>query len=115
MSKSDKSLDEQIAEVERRLARHRAELRAIAAEARSRISVTRSIPVAMAVALGIGFAASRFVRRPARPAPAPAAHRSPPTRLMGAIAGMMLPALIRPLQHVVAQWVAERMQRSSAR
>ena len=115
MSPSDKSLDEQIAEVEQRLARHRAQLRVIVAEARSRISVTKSIPVAMAVALGVGFAASRFVRKPARPAPASTVQRSPPTRLLGAIAGAMLPALIRPLQHVVAQWITERMHRGGAR
>lgn len=108
----DKSLDEQIAEVEQRLARRRAELRLIAAEARSRISVTKSIPVAMVVALFIGFAASRFVRKPARPAPVAVERPSRPTRLMGAIAGVMLPPLIRPLQHLVAEWLAERMHRS---
>jgi hypothetical protein len=113
MSRSDKSLDEQIAEVEGRIARRRAELRLLAAEARSRISVTKSIPVAMALALGVGFAASRFVRRPARRAPAPVDRRSHPARLLGAIAGVMLPPLIRPLQHLVAEWLAERVHRGA--
>lgn len=112
MSEKDKSLDEQIAEVEKRLARRRAELRMLTADARSRISVTKSIPVAMALALGIGFAASRFVRKPARPAPVYATERrSHPARVLGAIAGVMLPPLIRPLQHLVAEWLAERMHR----
>ena len=114
MSRNDKSLDEQIAEVEQRLARRRAELRLLTAEARSRINVTRSIPVAMALALGIGFAASRFVRKPARPAPVATERRSHPARLLGAIAGVMLPPLIRPLQHLVAEWLAERMQHRRA-
>jgi hypothetical protein len=112
MSRSDKSLDEQIAEVEERLANRRAELRLVAAEARSRISVTKTIPVAMALALGVGFAASRFVRRPARPAPS-VERRSHPARLLGAIAGVMLPPLIRPLQHLVAEWLAERVHRGA--
>jgi hypothetical protein len=113
MSSSDKSLDEQIAEVERRLARRRSELRRFAAEARSRVSVTKTIPVAVVAALAVGFAASRFVRKPARPVPHPVDGRSRSTRLMGAIAAAMLPPLIRPLQHAAAQWLAERMQRSA--
>jgi len=113
MSNSDKSLDEQIADVEKRLARRRAELRLFVAEARSRVSVTKTIPVAVVAALAVGFAASRFVRKPARPGPHPLDRRSRSTRLMGAIAGVMLPPLIRPLQHLAAQWLAERMHRSA--
>ena len=109
MTRSDKSLDEQIAEVEQRVARRRAELRHFVAVARSRVNATKTIPVAVIAALAVGFAASRFVRKPA--APAPIERRSRPTRLMGAIAGVMLPPLIRPLQHLVAQWLAERMHR----
>lgn len=111
MSRSDKSLDDQIAEVEERLARRRAELRVFVAQARSRVSVTKTIPVAIVAALAVGFAASRFVRRPARPAPIE--KRSRPTRLMGAIAAAMLPPLVRPLQHLAAQWLAERMHRTA--
>ena len=112
----DKSLDEQIAEVEARLARRRAELRLIVADARSRLGVSKAIPVAMAAALAIGFAASRFVRKPAPAARvAPAERRSRSARLLGAVASVMLPPLIRPLQHLVAQWIAERMHRPAAR
>lgn len=113
MNRNDKSLDEQIAEVEARLARRRAELRVIAAEARSRVSVTKTIPVAVAAALMIGFAASRFVRKPAKPEPVQ--RRSRPTRMMGALAGVMLPPLMRPLQQAAGQWIAQRMQRGGAR
>ena len=111
MTRRDKSLDDQIAEVEQRLAHRRAELRLFAAEARSRVSVTKTIPVAVVAALAVGFAASRFVRRPARPAPIE--KRSRPTRLMGAVAAAMLPPLIRPLQHLAAQWLTERMHRAT--
>jgi ABC-type uncharacterized transport system permease subunit len=114
MSRKDKSLDEQIAEVEARLSRRRTELRFMAAEARSRMSATKAIPVAVVAALAVGFAASRFVRKPARPAPVD--RRSRPTRMIGALAGIMLPPLMRPLQPAAAQWVAERMQhRAGAR
>jgi hypothetical protein len=113
MSSSDKSLDEQISEVEERLARRRAELRRFVAEARSRVSVTKTIPVAVVAALAIGFAASRFVRKPARPLPPPVDRRSRSTRLVGAIAAAMLPPLIRPLQHAAGEWLAQRMQRSA--
>jgi hypothetical protein len=112
---SDKSLDEQIAEVERRLAYHRAELRLIAAEARSRVSVRKSIPVAVVAALGIGFLASRFVRKPAKPQ-AVVIDRVPHSRsarLAGAIAAAVLPRLVRPLQHVAAQWIVQRMHRAA--
>jgi hypothetical protein len=113
MAKDDKSLDEQIAEVEGRLARRRAELRLFADEARSRISVRKSIPVAVVAALGVGFLASRFVRRPAKMQPQydrPARSRS--TRMAGALAAALLPRLLEPLQHVAAQWIAQRMHRA---
>lgn len=113
MQRTDQSLDQQIAEVEARLARRRAELRLLVAEAKSRLGATKAIPVAVVAALAIGFAASRFVRRPAQPAPV--AQRSRSTRLMGAIAGVMLPPLIRPLQHAAADWLSQRMQRTGAR
>jgi hypothetical protein len=113
MSHGDKSLDEQIAEVEKRLARRRAELALIAAEARSRVSVSKTLPVAVVAALAIGFAASRFVRKPARPEPLQRRSRS--TRIMGALAGAMLPPLMRPLQHAAAQWLSQRMHRAAAR
>ena len=113
MSRNDKSLDEQIAEVEKRLSRRRAELRFMAAEARTRIGATKAIPMAVVAALAVGFAASRFVRKPARPAPIE--KRSRPTRMMGALAGIILPPLMRPLQHAAAQWLAERMHRAGAR
>ena len=114
MVRKGKSLDEQIAEVEGRLAQRRAELRLLAAEARSRISVTKSIPVAVVAALAVGFLASRFVRRPARPQPIVERHaRSRSTRLAGAIAAALLPRLVRPLQHVAMQWIAQRMHRAA--
>jgi hypothetical protein len=113
MSHEPKSLDAQIAEVEARLSRRRAELRLMAAEARTRLSATKAIPVAVVAALAVGFAASRFVRKPARPLPVEKRSRS--TRMMGAIAGIMLPPLMRPLQHAAAQWLAQRMQRATAR
>jgi hypothetical protein len=113
MSRSDKSLDEQIAEVEGRLMRRRAELRLIAAEARSRLSIRNAIPVAVVAALAVGFAASRFVRKPAKPPPAARGSRS--TRMAGAIAAALLPRLVRPLQHAATQWLAERMHRAAAR
>jgi hypothetical protein len=34
---------------------------------------------------------------------------------MGALAGVLLPPLMRPLQHAAAQWLAQRMQRATAR
>lgn len=112
MRRTDQSLDEQIAQVEARLSRRRAELRLLAAEAKSRLSATKAIPVAVVAALAVGFAASRFVRKPARPAPA--AQRSRSARLIGAVATVLLPPLIRPLQHAAAEWLAHRMQRSGA-
>lgn len=113
MRRTDQSLDAQIAEVEARLARRRTELRLLAAEAKSRLSATKAIPIAVVAALAIGFAASRFVRKPARVSAV--AQRSRSARLMGAIAGVMLPPLIRPLQHAAAEWLSQRMQRTGAR
>jgi hypothetical protein len=118
MRRTDQSLDEQIAEVEARLARRRAELRELAADAKSRLSATKAIPFALAAALAVGFAASRFVRKPARPGrPSVAQHsqHSRSTRLIGALASVILPPLIRPLQHAAAEWFAQRMQRTGAR
>lgn len=115
MARNDKSLDEQIAAVERRLAHHRSELRLLAAEARSRISVTKSLPVAVIAALGVGFLASRFVRRPARVQPQVDRHaRSRSARMAGAIAAAVLPRLVKPLQHAVAHWLSQRMQQRAA-
>jgi len=109
----DKSLDEQIAEVEGRLARHRAELRLIAAEARSRVSVRNTIPVAVVAALAVGFLASRFVRKPAKPQIViERVPRSRSARMAGAVAAAVLPRLLRPLQYAAANWLAQRMARA---
>lgn len=113
MRRTDLSLDEEIAEIEGRLAQHRMQLRALAAEARSRMSVRNAGPVALVAALAVGFAASRFVRRPA-PAPVVARNRgSRATRIVGAIASMLLPRLVRPLQHAIEQWLTQRMRRNA--
>jgi hypothetical protein len=113
MGKSDRSLDEQIAEVEGRLARHRAELKLVVAEARSRVSVRKSIPVAVVAALAVGFLASRFVRRPAKPQVVVERYaRSRSARMAGAVAAAMLPHIAKPLQHMAATWIAQRMQRA---
>ncbi|HSC97527.1 MAG TPA: hypothetical protein VLI21_01385 [Casimicrobiaceae bacterium] len=117
MRRTDLSLDEEIAEVEGRLAQHRMQLRALAAEARSRVSLKNAVPVALVAALAVGFTASRFVRRPA-PAPAvmrSASRTSRTTRIAGALASALLPRLIRPLQHAIEQWLAERMRRPNYR
>ena len=110
MRRTGLSLDEEIAEVEGRLARHRVQLRLLAAEARSHISIKSAVPIAMVTALAIGFAASRFVRRPTSPPPA---RRGGPrtTRLLGAIAAALLPRLVRPLQNAAVHWLSERMSR----
>jgi hypothetical protein len=110
MRRTDLSLDEEIAEVERRLAQQRAQLRLLVAEARSHFSARSTLPVALAAALAIGFAASRCVRRPP-----PARRGSRPTRLFGALAAALLPPLIRPLQAAAVHWLAQRMSRSHAR
>ena len=115
MPQTEQSLDAEIAEVEGRLAHHRMQLRALSAEARSRVSVRSAVPVALAAALAVGFAASRFVRKPAS-VPAYASRRPPrATRLVGALASVLLPALVRPLQSAPTQWVHERMRRSQRR
>jgi hypothetical protein len=113
MAPTNRSLDEQIAEVEGRLAEHRAQLRLLAVEARSRISVSKSVPVAMLAALAVGFAASRFVRRPSRPVVARERPRS--ARMLGALAAALLPPLMRPLQHAATEWIMQRMHRGAAR
>ena len=117
MPQTEQSLDDEIAEVEGRLAQHRMQLRALSAEARSRVSVRSAVPVALAAALAIGFAASRFMRKPA-PAPAyayTARRPSSTTRLVGALASVLLPTLIRPLQSAATEWVHERMRRTRQR
>ena len=111
MPPTEQSLDEEIAEVEGRLAHHRMQLRALSAEARSRVNLRGAVPIALAAALAVGFAASRFTRKPA-PAPAYAARRpSRTTRLVGALASVLLPTLVRPLQSAATEWVHERMRR----
>jgi hypothetical protein len=114
MRRTDLSLDEEIAEVERRLSQHRAELRALAAEARSRVSVRKAVPVALVAALAVGFAASRFARRPPAPPAGVRSRGARTARVAGAIASALLPRLIRPLQAAVTQWVEQRMRRSAA-
>ena len=116
MRRTDLSLDDEIAEVERRLTERRVRLRALSDEARSRVTVKRVAPIAPLAALAVGSAASRFVRRP--PAPRMMAGRRPTTasrvvQVVGAVASILLPRLIGPLQSVVAQWVQQRMRRPS--
>jgi len=114
MRRTDLSLDDEIAEVEGRLSQRRLQLRTLLDEARSRVSVKSVAPVALVAALAVGFAASRFVRKPApkmtgrRPATA-----SRVAQVAGAIASIMLPRLIGPLQSAAAQWLHQRMRRSS--
>ncbi len=111
MPRTDLSLDDEIAEVEGRLAQHRAQLRALTADVRSRVSVKNAVPVAVVAALAVGFAASRFVRKPA---PAMVARKgSRTTRIAGALASVLLPRLMRPLQNAAAQWLHQRMRRST--
>lgn len=114
MRRTDLSLDEEIAEVEGRLAHHRLQLRALTAEARSRLSVKSAVPVALVAALAVGFAASRFVRKPPVAAPSAGLRKgSRTTRVAGAIASILLPRLVRPLQLAVTHWLSQRMGRSS--
>ncbi|HEY7788683.1 MAG TPA: hypothetical protein VIF33_09145 [Casimicrobiaceae bacterium] len=113
MRRTGLSLDEEIAEVEVRLASHRARLKLIAAEARSRVSVKNSVPVAVVAAVAVGFAASRFTRKSARPAPVQRGSRT--AQMVGAIAAILLPPLVRPLQNAAAAWFTQRMQRRAAR
>ncbi len=112
MRRTDLSLDEEIAEVEGRLAQHRAQLRLLAAEARSHLSTRSVVPVALVAALALGFAASRFVRRPPRRPMRRDAQSARPTRLLGALAAALLPPLIHPLQSAATHWLTERMRRS---
>ena len=114
MRRTDLSLDEEIAEVEGRLAHHRLQLRALTAEARSRVSVKSAVPVALVAALAVGFAASRFVRKPPVAAASVGLRRgSRATRVAGAIASILLPRLVRPLQLAATHWLSQRMRRSS--
>lgn len=113
MSKQKLSLDAQIAEVETRLGRNRAQLRALAAEARSRVNVRAAAPVGMAVALAIGFAASRLTRKTSAPRVVQKGPRA--RRWAGALAATLLPRLIRPLQAAAVQWVHQRMFQAGAR
>lgn len=114
MRRTNLSLDEEIAAVEARLARHRARLGLLASEARSRIAAKSTVPLAVAGALAVGFVASRFLRRRRKPPPAPK-PATPTTPLFGAIAAALLPALVRPLQHAVARWLSERIDRHTTR
>lgn len=112
MRRTDLSLDEEIAEVERRLAQRRAQLRQMAAEARSRISMRNATPVALLGALAVGFAVSRVLRRrPRSVRSAQVREGARTTQLAGALASVLLPVLIRPLQGAVSQWLHERMRR----
>jgi hypothetical protein len=116
MRRTDLSLDEEIAEVEGRLAHNRMQLRALTAEARSRVSVRNAVPVALVAALAVGFAASRFMRKspppPALVRQARATRTS--TRIAGAVASALLPRLVRPLQQAIEQWLSQRLRRHVA-
>ena len=117
MPRTEQSLDDEIAEVEGRLAQYRMQLRALSAEARSRVSMRSAVPVALAAALAIGFAASRFARKPPPPPAYAYAARRPSrgARLIGALASVLLPTLMRPLQSAATDWVHERMRRPRQR
>lgn len=115
MRRTDLSLDEEIAEVEGRLAHNRMQLRALTAEARSRVSVRNAVPVALVAALAVGFAASRFMRKsPPAPALGRQTRGTRTTRIAGAVASALLPRLVRPLQQVIEQWLSQRMRRHAA-
>lgn len=112
MRRADLSLDEEIAEVERRLAQRRAQLHRMAAEARSRVSLRSATPAALLGALVAGFVVSRVLRRKPRSVRTAQVRGAPrATQVAGALASVLLPALIRPLQSVVSQWLHERMRR----
>jgi hypothetical protein len=116
MRRADLSLDEEIAEVERRLAHRRAQLHRMAAEARSRIGLRSATPVALLGALAAGFVVSRVLRRRPRAVRAAQARAAPrAAQIAGALASVLLPVLIRPLQSVVSQWLHERMRRPRSR
>jgi len=115
MRRTDLSVDEEIAEVEGRLAQRRMELRALLDDARNRVNARSTAPIALIAALAVGFAASRFLRRPP---PLRSMGRRPSTasrvaQVAGAVASILLPRLIGPLQGVVAQWLQQRMRRPS--
>ncbi len=117
MRRTDLSVDEEIAEVEGRLSQRRMELRALLDDARSRVNARSTAPIALIAALAVGFAASRFLRRP--PPSRSMTGRRPSTasrvaQVAGAVASILLPRLIGPLQGVVAQWLQQRMRRPSA-
>ena len=72
--------------------------------------------IRLIAALAVGFAASRFLRRPP---PSRLTGRRPSTasrvaQVAGAVASILLPRLIGPLQGVVAQWLQQRMRRPPA-
>ena len=106
-------LDEEIAEVEARIVRHRAALRLMAAEVRSRFSAKSLVPAAFVVALVAAFAASRMTHK--RPAPDVRRHDAGTPRLFAALAAALLPVIVRPLQAAVVHWLAERLRRANAR
>jgi hypothetical protein len=115
MRRTDLSLDDEIAEVEGRLAQRRMQLRALASETRSRIHVKTAAPIALLAALAVGFAASRFVRKPGRQTMGrrpPSASRA--AQIAGTIASILLPRLIGPLQSAAAQWLHQRMRRPAS-
>jgi hypothetical protein len=115
MRRTDLSLDEEIAEVEGRLAHNRMQLRALTAEARSRVSVRNAVPVALVAALAVGFAASRFMRKSPPPALVRQARATrTSTRIAGAVASALLPRLVRPLQQAIEQWLSQRLRRHAA-
>jgi hypothetical protein len=115
MRRTDLSLDEEIAEVEGRLAHNRMQLRALTAEARSRVSVRNAVPVALVAALAVGFAASRFMRKsPPAPALVRQTRGARTTRIAGVVASALLPRLVRPLQQAIEQWLSQRMRRHAA-
>lgn len=106
-------LDDEIAAIEKRIASRRDALAALSTDARRHVSGKTIMPMAIAAALGIGFAASRFLRK-ARPAPL-ISRRLPPAsralRIAGALASLLLPRLMGPLSVVAAQWIRQRMRR----
>jgi hypothetical protein len=114
MRRTDLSLDEEIAEVEGRLAHNRMQLRALTAEARSRVSVRNAVPVALVAALAVGFAASRFMRKSPAAALVRQTRGTRTTRIAGAVASALLPRLVRPLQQAIEQWLSQRMRRHAA-
>ena len=118
MRRTDLSLDDEITEVERRLSQRRRALRALTEDTRSGVAVKSAVPLALVAAIGIGFAASRFVRRP-QPRRRVLFERRPSTaarvaQVAGAVASVLLPRLIGPLQTIVTQYIKQRMRQPSA-